>query len=73
MPIEIAASKGWVRCVEILLQTTAPLEKFEGLSIDQMVENEKYVSSETQLEIFPIFLLSMMFGLMSVTVIETAI
>jgi hypothetical protein len=48
LPIEIAASRGWRECVDILLPVTNPLEKYANLSIAQMLQQEAAVSSETQ-------------------------
>ncbi|TVU06187.1 hypothetical protein EJB05_49386, partial [Eragrostis curvula] len=56
LPIEVAASRGWDKCVEILLPVTKSLPKFADLSFVQMIQNEMPVSSETQLEVFPTFL-----------------
>ncbi|PUZ67784.1 hypothetical protein GQ55_3G462100 [Panicum hallii var. hallii] len=40
LPIEIAASRGWRECVDILLPVTNPLEKYANLSIAQMLQQE---------------------------------
>ncbi|RLN29996.1 hypothetical protein C2845_PM05G02630 [Panicum miliaceum] len=40
LPVEIAASRGWWECVEILLPVTNPLEKFANLSTAQILEQE---------------------------------
>jgi len=38
--MEVAASRGWMICVEILLPVTISLEKFASLSIPQMFKQE---------------------------------
>ncbi|KAG2605433.1 hypothetical protein PVAP13_4NG072319 [Panicum virgatum] len=38
LPIEAAASRGWMVCVKILLPVTNSLEKFTNLSIPQMLK-----------------------------------
>jgi hypothetical protein len=43
LPIEVAASRGWAVCVEILLPVTNPLEKFPNLSIPQMLKQEERI------------------------------
>ena len=48
MPLEVAASIGWLAGIQILLPVTNPLEKFENLSIAEMIKQEGMVSSETQ-------------------------
>lgn len=57
MPIEVAAFRGYENCVRILLDATNLGHKFIGMSIDQMIQHEMNVSSEPQLEVFPIFIL----------------
>ncbi|TVU06257.1 hypothetical protein EJB05_49459, partial [Eragrostis curvula] len=40
LPIEVAASRGWDKSVEILLPVTKSLPKFADLSFVQMIQNE---------------------------------
>ncbi|TVU16272.1 hypothetical protein EJB05_39825, partial [Eragrostis curvula] len=48
MPIEIAALKGWVECVEILFPVTTPIAGYADWSIDAITPHGKTVSSELQ-------------------------
>ncbi|KAG2630529.1 hypothetical protein PVAP13_3KG530800 [Panicum virgatum] len=40
LPLEVAASIGWLAGIQILLPVTNPLEKFENLSIAEMIKQE---------------------------------
>ncbi|CAN6348349.1 unnamed protein product [Urochloa humidicola] len=40
LPLEIAASEGWVECFEILLPKTKPLQKYANLGTDQIIQQE---------------------------------
>uniref|UniRef100_A0A0D9XBX0 Uncharacterized protein n=2 Tax=BOP clade TaxID=359160 RepID=A0A0D9XBX0_9ORYZ len=48
MPVEIAASQGWMECVEILFPHTIPIARFPDWSIDGIIQHAKSGSPKTQ-------------------------